>query len=741
MTTELRAAAFQPESDDRLLRRYRAVRAQSLALTSPLSAEDMVVQSMADASPAKWHLAHPTWFFETFVLLRFDRRWRAHDPAFGYLFNSYYEAAGERRARHARGLVTRPGLPEVLAYREAVDVGMEALIAAGPEAEVAALIELGLHHEQQHQELILTDILHLFAQTPSRPAYAPAPEPLKSSERPLDWVAYEGGVVEIGAAGCGFAFDNEGPRHETLLRPFVLADRLATNGEWLAFMADDGYARPEFWLSDGLAKAREENWTAPMYWEQRDGAWMQMGLHGLQPIDPLAPVAHVSLYEADAFARWAGARLPTEAEWEHAAAQLPVRGNLIDSGRLRPEPADSRPGLRQVYGDVWEWTSSAYAPYPGFRPAAGAVGEYNGKFMINQAVLRGGSCVTPGDHVRATYRNFFQPWQRWQYSGLRLARDREGGPPPARRRSAAAAGFLADVLEGLSSTPKRLSPKHFYDAEGSRLFEAITALPEYYPTRTETALLRRVAPEIGARIPDGGALVEFGSGASVKTRLVLDAAPQLGVYAPIDISPTALDEAADGLRRDYPGLKILPIVGDFTRPVALPSAVCAGGRMGFFPGSTIGNFERDEARAFLVGALAMLGPGSSLVVGVDLAKDPAVLTAAYDDAQGVTAKFNKNVLARMRRELGADVDLDGFVHRAIWNADESRIEMHLQAVGPQTIQVGGEAFTFADGETLHTENSHKYELSAFEALAEAAGWRTATVWKTEPAYALVLLEG
>jgi dimethylhistidine N-methyltransferase len=741
MTSQVRAAAFEPASDHRLAERFRRVRAQSLALTAPLTAEDMVVQSMPDASPAKWHLAHPTWFFETFVLQRFDRRWRVFDPAFGYLFNSYYEAAGERRARHARGLVTRPGLDAVLAYRAAVDEGVEALLAAGPSPDAAALIELGVQHEQQHQELILTDILHLFAQTPGRPAYAASPPPVRAGEvPPLTWSAFDGGVVEIGAVGCGFAFDNESPRHEVLLRPYALADRLVTNGEWLAFMADDGYRRPEFWLADGLARVREEGWTAPMYWEERDGAWLQMGLHGLQPVDPDAPVAHVSLYEADAYARWAGARLPSEAEWEHAAEGRPVRGNLIGSGRLRPEPAAAG-ALQQLFGDVWEWTASAYAPYPGFRPAAGAVGEYNGKFMINQAVLRGGSCVTPEDHVRASYRNFCQPWQRWQFSGLRLARD-EGpaGTPPPRRRRAVSAGFRADVLEGLSARPKRLSPKHFYDAEGSRLFEAITQLPEYYPTRTETALLARIAPEIAARIPDGGALVEFGSGASVKTRLLLDAAPQLAVYAPIDISQSALSEAARSLRADYPGLQVLPVVGDFTRPVALPPAVCAGGRMGFFPGSTIGNFAPEEARTFLAGALGVLGSGASFLVGVDLVKDPAVLEAAYDDAQGVTAAFNKNVLVRMQRELGAELDLDGFDHRAVWNPAESRIEMHLVARGEQTIRVDGEVFRFADGESLHTENSYKFTPERFAALAEAAGWRIGRRWIAEPPFALFLLE-
>ena len=741
MTTQFRTETFQPAPVATLLDRFRAVRARSLALVAPLTAEDMVVQSMPDASPAKWHLAHPTWFFETFVLARFFRGWRSVDPSYGFLFNSYYEAAGERRARHARGLLTRPGLPQVLSYREAVDAAMIELLAGDPPAEAAALVTLGLNHEQQHQELILTDILHLFAQTPARPAYAPPPPAIGGDPGALCWTAFEGGVVEIGAGGCGFAFDNERPRHEALLRPYALADRLTTNGEWLAFMADEGYARPEFWLADGLALVREEGWRAPLYWEAHGGDWLAMGLHGLQPVDPDAPVAHVSLYEADAYARWANARLPTEAEWEHAAKGEPVRGNLLSSGRLRPEPAGSGQGFRQLFGDVWEWTASAYAPYPGFKPAAGAVGEYNGKFMINQAVLRGGSCATPDDHVRASYRNFFQPRQRWQFSGVRLARDADAaGPAPGRRRFAVTSSFLADVLEGLSADPKRLSPKHLYDAEGSRLFEAITALPEYYPTRTETALLRRIAPEIAARIPDGGALIEFGSGASVKTRILLDAAPQLGVYAPIDISPSALSEAAEAIRSDYPRVQVLPVTGDFTRRVTLPVAVCAEGRMGFFPGSTIGNFGPGERARFLASAADMLGAGASFLVGVDLVKAPEVLVAAYDDVQGVTAAFNRNLLVRMRRDLGAEVDPDGFDHLALWNAGKSRMEMHLAARGPQTIAVGGRHFSFADGESLHTESSYKFTVEGFSAEAHAAGWRAARVWSSDPGYALILLE-
>ena len=405
-----------------LVERFAYVRRATAALAEPLSAEDQAVQSMPDASPTKWHLGHTSWFFETFVLKPHAPGYRPLDEAFHYLFNSYYEALGERRPRAARGLVTRPGAAEVMAYRRYVDDAMMAAVAHWP-AEVVAL---GLAHEEQHQELLLTDILHLFAQTPCRPAYrADLPTAPSVDPGPARPIGFEGGVVEIGRAegAAGFGFDNESPRHRTLVQPFALADRLVTNAEWLAFMQGGGYVRPELWLSDGWATVQAEGWNAPLYWEQVDGEWRRMTLGGLRPVDPHAPVCHVSLYEADAFARWAGARLPTEAEWEHAAEGLPLTGNLREQGWLEPVAAPPDGGVRQMYGDVWEWTQSAYSPYPGFRPATGAVGEYNGKFMINQAVLRGGSCMTPEGHVSATYRNFFPPGIRWQFSGVRLAWD------------------------------------------------------------------------------------------------------------------------------------------------------------------------------------------------------------------------------------------------------------------------------------------------------------------------------
>ncbi|MEP9348407.1 ergothioneine biosynthesis protein EgtB [Xanthobacter sp. KR7-225] len=408
-------------------RRFARVRKLSLDLAAPLSDADATAQSMPDASPSKWHLAHTTWFFETFVLRDHVPNHRSFDGRFAFLFNSYYEAEGARIARPRRGLLTRPSLDEVRAYRAAVDAEIERVLPDLPPATLA-LVELGCHHEEQHQELLLTDLLHLFAQNPLTPAaYAPAARPPGAVPEPLRWVEGRAGTAEIGHSGDGFAFDCEGPRHVTWLQPHALADRLITNGEWRDFMADGGYGTASLWLADGWAWLRENGIEAPAYW-RRDaaGAWSQhFGLDGLREIDLSAPVRHVSYYEADAFARWAGARLPTEAEWESAAARLdPASGNFLDAPVAAcPLPARGGDGLRQMFGDVWEWTGSAYLAYPGFRPAAGAIGEYNGKFMSGQFVLRGGSCATPRGHVRASYRNFFYPHQRWQFTGVRLAKD------------------------------------------------------------------------------------------------------------------------------------------------------------------------------------------------------------------------------------------------------------------------------------------------------------------------------
>jgi ergothioneine biosynthesis protein EgtB len=399
----------------------------SLELAEPLSAEDMTVQAMDDASPTKWHLAHVTWFFETFILIRHLPGYQPFDDAFNYCFNSYYESQGPRQPRPKRGVLTRPSSERVLAYRAHVDAALAKLFARGISAgsQIARLVEVGINHEQQHQELILTDILALFAANPLCPAYRPLSAPAGAAgAEPTRWIEFPGGVTKIGHDGRGFTWDNELPRHDALIHPFSLADRLVTNAEWLQFMADGGYRTASLWLADGWGMINRDRWEAPLYWQQREGQWLAMSLNGLQPIEPAAPVAHVSYYEADAYARWAGKRLPTEFEWELAAQGLSVVGNTLASKALRPLPADGRSPdgkPRQMFGDVWEWTQSAYLPYPGYRPPAGALGEYNGKFMVSQQVLRGGSCATPEAHTRPTYRNFFYPHQRWQFMGLRLA--------------------------------------------------------------------------------------------------------------------------------------------------------------------------------------------------------------------------------------------------------------------------------------------------------------------------------
>lgn len=403
---------------DELRERFQSVRAHSLSLAAPLSAEDQCIQSMPDASPSKWHLAHTTWFFETVLLQAHATGYRVFDPRFHYLFNSYYEALGPRHPRPQRGLLTRPSLEEVHAYRHHVDEAVRALLGATSDADwpaIEAIVTLGLHHEQQHQELIVTDILHALSCNPLLPAYRPTPGPalrLASVARPMQWLSRPGGVVEIGHDGRGFVFDNETPRHSVLSQPYAIADRLVNCGDYAQFIADGGYERPELWLSDGWATVQAQGWRCPAYWlasgDQRlihQGAttdWQVFGLHGVRPMEPEAPVAQLSFYEAAAYAEWAGARLPTEFEWEAAY---------------------NAPGISQMTGYVWQWTRSSYDPYPGFRPLAGIAAEYNGKFMVGQLVLRGSSVATPKGHARASYRNFFPPAARWQFSGLRLAKD------------------------------------------------------------------------------------------------------------------------------------------------------------------------------------------------------------------------------------------------------------------------------------------------------------------------------
>jgi ergothioneine biosynthesis protein EgtB len=426
MTSEIQGAGSEQRA---LAERYQQVRQATEALSAPLAVEDYVIQSMPDCSPTKWHLAHVSWFFETFLLKPAAPDYRALNPQYAYLFNSYYNAAGDKYPRPLRGLISRPTVDEVYQYRRHIDEHVLDLLECVGEEDlprVAPIVTLGLNHEQQHQELIVTDLKHMLSHNPLHPVYiSPLPNPA-TDIAPVGWVEFPEGVYWIGHDGDDFAFDNEETRHREFIQQFRLAGRVVTNAEYMTFMQDGGYQRPELWLSMGWATVSQAGWRAPLYWEQDDGAWWQYTLSGLRPVDPTEPLTHVSYFEADAYARWAGARLPTEAEWEIAAATVPIEGNFVESGRFHPQPLQApadHAGIAQMYGDVWEWTQSAYSPYPGFRIAPGALGEYNGKFMCNQYVLRGGSCATPRSHIRPTYRNFFPPEARWQFSGVRLAQD------------------------------------------------------------------------------------------------------------------------------------------------------------------------------------------------------------------------------------------------------------------------------------------------------------------------------
>ena len=422
---------------ENLLDRFHQLRSFSNTLCTGLEPEDYVVQSMPDVSPTKWHLAHTTWFFETFILKKFVLGYQSEIPEYAYLFNSYYNAAGDMHRRDLRGLISRPTVREAQRYRASIDSHIDDLLSDADDQlldEIEPILVLGIHHEQQHQELLITDIKHVFAQNPLYPVYREgrarhsvrAEERMATECRPYQFIHFDEALVQIGNDGRGFAYDNEGPRHQALLPAFSLASRPVTNGEYLAFIEDNGYTRPDFWLSLGWMTVNEQRWQAPLYWTQRDGGWWNFTLSGFRPVDKSEPVTHVSYFEADAYANWAGARLPTEFEWERAASDCPVEGNFVEDERFHPRalptPSDHR-NLHQMLGDVWEWTRSAYSPYPGYRAVPGALGEYNGKFMCNQYVLRGGSCATSRSHIRRTYRNFFPPEKRWQFTGIRLALD------------------------------------------------------------------------------------------------------------------------------------------------------------------------------------------------------------------------------------------------------------------------------------------------------------------------------
>jgi ergothioneine biosynthesis protein EgtB len=420
--TEISAVSCAAPRAD-VLELYRRIRENSLSICEPLRTEDYVIQTMDDVSPPKWHLAHTTWFFETFLLDPYLDGYERFHSKYSFLFNSYYEAVGERHPRSRRGLLSRPTVSEVYDYRSHVDLHIPRLIEQAGAAEwerIEALVDLGLNHEEQHQELLITDLKHILAENLLSPAYVTERFAAGATPVAARWVSHDGGLLDIGFEGEGFSYDNEGPRHRVYLEPFQLASQPVTNAEFIEFIEAGGYENPAHWLSEGWTTVQEQDWRAPLYWTQSEGAWTMFTLNGPREVRPEEPVCHVSYFEADAYARWRGKRLPTEPEWECAAASEPIEGNFYDTGRFHPAPAD---GSRQFFGDVWEWTQSPYTPYPGFQPAEGAVGEYNGKFMCNQHVLRGGSCATSRRHIRPTYRNFFSADARWQFSGLRLASD------------------------------------------------------------------------------------------------------------------------------------------------------------------------------------------------------------------------------------------------------------------------------------------------------------------------------
>ena len=689
---------------------------------------------MPDASPTKWHLAHTTWFFETFILKRFISNYQEFHPDYNFLFNSYYNKIGDRHARPERGMITRPSSSEVYEYRNHIDNKMKEYFQMHLNYDVLQLVELGIHHEQQHQELLITDIKHALSRNPFYPAYkktiSPPMQLKKSSLTETNWLDHPGGLVEIGYSGNEFIFDAEGPRHKVWLEPFCLAKNPVSNREYIDFIEDGGYKKAEFWLSDGWTLCQTEHWESPMYWyKNADDTWSYYTMSGIIPINPNAPVCHISYYEADAFARWSNARLPRESEWEMIAKSCDISGNFSDTNIFDPQPS-TKDGDTQIYGDVWEWTQSSFCAYPGYRIADGAVGEYNGKFMSGQMVLRGGSCATPSDHIRASYRNFFPPSTRWQFSGIRLARDKSHSSSGINANDNFNKDiFLNDIISGLSSIPKHISSKYLYNNKGAELFEQICKLEDYYPTRTEVGILKNNATEIAKYLGSGVTLIEYGSGALEKVRILLDTLIDPVSLCAIDISEKQLKESANIIRKDYPNLEVLTVADDFTSTINIPkSKQKTKSKVAFFPGSTIGNFEPLNAKNFLKSICKTIGVNGKLLIGVDLKQDYERLLNAYDDKNGITNAFNKNLLTRINEDLGADFNQNLFRHIVRFNTFKGRIEMHLESCIDQVVNIGKDRFFFTAGETIHTENSYKYHVQEFEELAASCGFVKISSW-------------
>ncbi|MEM7175112.1 MAG: ergothioneine biosynthesis protein EgtB [Chlamydiota bacterium] len=715
---------------------YQVIRKQTIELCRLLEIEDFAIQSMADVSPPKWHLAHTTWFFENFLLSRFSKDYNVFHPQFHFLFNSYYESVGKFHLRQNRGLLSRPTIEEITSYRAEIDHRILELLEKASlqdRLSIDPILTIGLHHEQQHQELLITDIKYNFFCNPLKPAYRVTDQAATDRCSACEWKAIQGGVHFIGCEGKEFSYDNEKPRHKIYIDDFELASRLVSNKEYLAFIEDRGYEKPELWLSDGWKDIKFSGRKSPIYWEQKDGSWMQFTTSGMVPLALEEPVCHVSFYEAAAYARWAGYRLPTEYEWEVAAqtGQL-EKGNFIESGRLHPRIATE--GIDQLFGDAWEWTQSPYTPYPGYRAPFTAIGEYNGKFMCNQQVLRGGSCFTSATHIRPSYRNFFYPSACWQCTGIRLAREKKkkwlSGPLSTTEI------FLHDVVEGLRQMPKTLSSKYFYDKKGSELFDSICQQPEYYLTRTEEKLLQQAAQDLKATIPDPSSIIEFGSGNCEKMGYLLEQIPQIKTVVPIDISKEFIRETAQKLKQRFAQLNVHPIAADFLKLKSLPAHQDLRGKFPiiFFPGSTIGNFEPQLRIATLQSMANLVKPRGALLIGVDLVKDAKILEAAYNDQAGVTAAFNRNLIKRINLELNGNFPVDEFAHRAFFNAEEGRMEMHLVCLKKTKIKIGSETFFFEQQESIHTENSYKFDLKAFADTVALAGFTLSQYWTDSKGY-------